>query len=95
MSQCRRPAPVPPSAAGAALGTTMYRDLNAFGPEPLTPLAFLTRSAAVYGDRLALVDGERRWTLKQTGDRTDGPDGPDGLAVTLRAETYFGTRDGA
>ena len=33
---------------------------------PLTPLSWLSRSAAVYPDRLAVVHGERRFTWKQT-----------------------------
>jgi fatty-acyl-CoA synthase len=43
--------------------------LAAFGPEPLTPLTFLDRSAAVYGDRLGVVDGERRMTYAELSDR--------------------------
>ena len=33
---------------------------------PLTPLSWLSRSAAVYPDRLAVVHGERRFTWKET-----------------------------
>ena len=33
---------------------------------PLTPLSWLSRSAAVYPDRLAVVHGKRRFTWKQT-----------------------------
>ncbi|MFN7936759.1 MAG: long-chain-fatty-acid--CoA ligase [Bryobacteraceae bacterium] len=36
---------------------------------PLTPLNFLARSAFVYGDRLAVIDGERRFTYGQFQDR--------------------------
>ena len=32
---------------------------------PLTPLAFLERSAAVFGDKTAIVYGERRWTYRE------------------------------
>ena len=32
---------------------------------PLTPLDFLERSAAIYPDRLAVVDGERRFTYAE------------------------------
>ena len=41
----------------------------AFGPEPLTPLAFLDRSAVVHGDRPAVVDGNRTYTYQQLQDR--------------------------
>ncbi|MGI8751688.1 MAG: AMP-binding protein [Acidimicrobiales bacterium] len=37
--------------------------------EPLTPTAFLTRSALVHPDRLAVVDGEQRWTYRELDDR--------------------------
>src|SRR6185437_2941766 len=39
-------------------------------PEPLTPLAFLDRAAAVFGDRLAVVDGDRRFTYAELADRS-------------------------
>jgi fatty-acyl-CoA synthase len=32
---------------------------------PLTPLEFLARSATVYRDAIAVVDGERRFTYAQ------------------------------
>ena len=41
----------------------------AFGPEALTPLWFLERSAAVYGDRVAIVDEQRRITYGELADR--------------------------
>ncbi|MBW8826659.1 MAG: AMP-binding protein [Acidobacteria bacterium] len=40
-----------------------------FGPEPLTPAKFLTRSAVVFGDRLAIIDGDRRFTYAEIGAR--------------------------
>ncbi|MDB5812192.1 MAG: o-succinylbenzoate--CoA ligase [Betaproteobacteria bacterium] len=33
--------------------------------EPLTPTAFLKRSALVFGDRIAVIDGERRFTYSE------------------------------
>jgi fatty-acyl-CoA synthase len=33
---------------------------------PLTPLSFIERAAAVYPERLAVIDGERRFTWKET-----------------------------
>src|SRR5258706_8018283 len=38
--------------------------------EPLTPTAFLRRSAAVFADRIAVIDGERRFTYSEFFDRT-------------------------
>jgi fatty-acyl-CoA synthase len=45
---------------GLSGGRLMAENLPtpSFGPEPLTPLSFLERSAVVYGDRLALIDGK-------------------------------------
>jgi fatty-acyl-CoA synthase len=37
--------------------------------EPLTPTSFLGRSAIVYAQRTAVVDGERRWTYAALGER--------------------------
>ena len=37
--------------------------------EPLTPTAFLDRSATVYAERIAVVDGDQRWTYTQFRDR--------------------------
>jgi non-ribosomal peptide synthetase component E (peptide arylation enzyme) len=34
---------------------------------PLTPLAFLERSASVFADRIAVVDGEDRLTYAELG----------------------------
>ena len=37
--------------------------------EPLTPTAFLVRSGRVYGDRCAVIDGERRFNYAELLDR--------------------------
>ncbi|WP_240746631.1 AMP-binding protein [Cryptosporangium phraense] len=37
--------------------------------EPLTPTAYLDRAAAAHGDRIGVVDGDRRWTYAQLHDR--------------------------
>jgi fatty-acyl-CoA synthase len=37
--------------------------------EMLTPTSFLTRSANVHPDRLAIVDGDERWTYREMHDR--------------------------
>jgi fatty-acyl-CoA synthase len=36
-----------------------------FSFEPLTPTAFLRRAARVYGDRVGVIDGDRRFTYAQ------------------------------
>ena len=36
---------------------------------PLTPLSFLNRTADLYPDRLAIIDGERRFTWKEVRRR--------------------------
>ena len=41
----------------------------AFGPEPLTPTLFLDRSAQVFGDRVAVVDGPVTFTYRKLRDR--------------------------
>ena len=33
--------------------------------EPLTPVSYLDRAAAAHGDRVAVVDGDRRWTYRE------------------------------
>ena len=40
-----------------------------FGPEPLSPTLFLDRSALVFGDRVAVIDGERTFTYAELHDR--------------------------
>ncbi len=42
-----------------------------FGPEPLTPTAFLDRSAVVCGDRIAVVDGDVEFTYTELRDRCE------------------------
>jgi fatty-acyl-CoA synthase len=44
-------------------------DRNPANYAPLTPLAFMERSANVYPDRLAVVHGAERYTWKQTYER--------------------------
>ena len=38
---------------------------------PLTPLSFARRARSLYGDREAVVDGDRRWTYAQFFERCD------------------------
>ena len=38
---------------------------------PLTPLEFARRARSLYGDREAVVDGDRRWTYREFLDRCD------------------------
>ena len=37
--------------------------------DALTPTAFLDRSAVVFADRIAVVDGAERWTYREFADR--------------------------
>src|SRR5947207_13431319 len=37
----------------------------------LTPLEFARRARSLYGDREAVIDGEKRWTYSQFFDRCD------------------------
>ena len=46
-----------------------YLARNAANFAALTPLNFLARSAAVYPDKLAVIDGERRFTYREFGER--------------------------
>src|SRR5258708_6375102 len=46
---------------------------------PLTPIHFIARSAFVYRDKIAMVDGDRRFTYAQFQDRIHR------LAAALRA----------
>lgn len=43
--------------------------MNPLSFEPLTPLSFLDRAAATHGKRVAVVDGEQRWTYEDLHDR--------------------------
>ncbi|HSJ28914.1 MAG TPA: acyl--CoA ligase family protein [Acidimicrobiia bacterium] len=45
-------------------------ELNLDHLTPLTPLSYLERSATVYGDRQAVVDGDVRLTYRQLHERT-------------------------
>ncbi|CAN3131743.1 Putative acyl-CoA ligase [Mycobacterium sp. smrl_JER01] len=38
--------------------------------EPLTPTAYLDRAASCHGDRLAVLDGDRKWTYQQLHQRS-------------------------
>ena len=40
-------------------------DRNAANFQPLTPLSFLARAAAVYPDQTAIIHGERSWTYRE------------------------------
>ena len=44
--------------------------MASFTFSPLTPTAFLTRSAAVFPDRTAVVDGDRRFTYREFEQRS-------------------------
>ena len=48
--------------------------------EVLSPVPFLTRAAAVFGDRTAVIYGKRRYTYREFGERADR------LAAALRHE---------
>ena len=41
-----------------------------FWYEPLTPVSFLRRAAAVYGDKTAVIDGERTFSYRELLDRS-------------------------
>ncbi|WP_214402555.1 acyl--CoA ligase family protein [Pseudonocardia lacus] len=43
--------------------------LDALSFEPLTPTAYLDRAAAAHGDRIGVVDGERRFTYAELHER--------------------------
>jgi fatty-acyl-CoA synthase len=43
--------------------------LDALSFEALTPTAYLDRAAAAHGDRVAVVDGDQRWTYTELRDR--------------------------
>src|SRR5437879_6562402 len=52
--------------AGHSCGMTVAGDLSF---EPLAPMAFLDRAAAAHGDRIAVVDGDRRFRYAQLHER--------------------------
>lgn len=43
--------------------------LDALSFEPLSPVSFLDRAAAAHGDRVAVIDGDRRWTYREFRER--------------------------
>jgi fatty-acyl-CoA synthase len=47
----------------------MAGELDALSFEPLTPVFYLDRAAAAHGDRVAVVDGDRRWTYAGLHER--------------------------
>ncbi|GAA0941205.1 acyl--CoA ligase family protein [Pseudonocardia zijingensis] len=47
----------------------MAGELDALSFEPLTPVSYLDRAAAAHGDRVAVVDGDRRWTYAGLHER--------------------------
>ena len=52
------------------MATTQYDtdlDKNPANFQPLTPLSFLQRAAAVFPDQLAIVHGSHRWSYPPTG----------------------------
>jgi fatty-acyl-CoA synthase len=53
--------------AGKAMPTQYDTDLerNAANFQPLTPLSFLARAAAVYPDQTAIIHGKRSWTYRE------------------------------
>ena len=55
------------------------RNFTQMSFEPLTPTAFLRRSATVFADRIAVIDGEHRYTYSEFFDRVQR------LAGALRA----------
>ncbi|GAA0973810.1 acyl--CoA ligase family protein [Acrocarpospora macrocephala] len=44
--------------------------MDQLGFEPLTPVAFIQRSMHVYGENIAIVDGDRTFTYEQFGARS-------------------------
>ena len=57
------------NATGATNPYEIGLEKNAANFVPLTPLGFLSRSAAVFPDRAAVVYGERRYTWRETFER--------------------------
>jgi fatty-acyl-CoA synthase len=49
--------------------TTLSDRLTDLSFEPLTPTAYLDRAAAAHGQRVAVVDGTRRWTYSELHQR--------------------------
>jgi len=75
-----------------------------FGPEVLTPLAFLARSGGVFGERVAMVDGDSRLSYSELAQRCErlsgalaslGVEAGDRVSLlapntTLSLEAHFG-----
>jgi fatty-acyl-CoA synthase len=53
--------------SGESFETGLHRRSANF--VPLSPVSFLTRAAAAFGDKLAVIDGERRYNYRQLLDR--------------------------
>jgi fatty-acyl-CoA synthase len=62
-------APGPRRGDAGAVSHLTQPDLKALSFEPLTPVSYLDRAAAAHGDRVAVVDGENRWTYAELRDR--------------------------
>ncbi|MDI3329277.1 MAG: AMP-binding protein [Micrococcus sp.] len=63
--QAQRAPQAPPTERGAAAAADVHADVHAASTEPLTPLGFLGRAAAVFPDREAVVYGSRRSTYRE------------------------------
>src|SRR6185503_10366502 len=50
-------------------GEESVDSISTLSYEPLTPTAYLDRAAAAHGDRIAVVDGEDRWTYAELHER--------------------------
>ena len=46
-----------------------HLDRNPANYTPLTPLSFLARTVAVYPDKTAVIDGDRRYSYAEFGER--------------------------
>src|SRR3954447_9434684 len=55
----------------ASVRIPLYNLLGTIMIAPLTPLDFLARSASVYRDCVAIVDGDRRFTYSELQDRAN------------------------
>jgi fatty-acyl-CoA synthase len=61
---------VPPAGALVAL-TALAWTMTSFTFDPLTPAAFVRRAGSAFPDRVAVVDGDRRWTYREFAERCD------------------------
>src|ERR1700748_2077710 len=64
------PAPAGPAFAHNKPGAGKGHWMAEFTFAPLTPASFLDRAAAVFADRIAIVDGERTFTYRELSDRS-------------------------